>query len=188
MKARLALAALLIAAPAATAGAQGPAEGRVGVDGSVAGRCVLGPPSQSAVPLGTISNTSGPRTGRLASIPAQSIAFPGSYCNFAGTRISVSANAMLAADATAPQPGFARAVNFTSTVVNWAASNAAVTTGAAANGASPAAQGAGGTHPAPKLADLTLTLNNFAVPSDLLLVAGGYSGAVTITLGPAATP
>jgi len=185
MKARIALAALVIAAPAGMASAQGPLEGRVAVDGSVAGRCVLGPPSQSAVPLGTLTNTSGPRTGRLATIAAQAINFPGSYCNFAGTRISVSANAMVAADATAPQPGFARAVNFTSTVSNWAAANAVVTTAASAGGATPAAQGPGGTHPAPKLADLTLTLNNFAVPSDLLLVSGGYAGAVTITLGPA---
>lgn len=185
MKARAALAALLIAAPAGMACAQSTAQGTVAIDGSVAGVCKLGPPSQTAVPLGTLVNTSGPRTGRLATIPAQSINLPGSYCNFANTRISIAASAMLASDATAPQPGFARAVNFTSTVTNWASTNAVVTTAASAGGATPAANGSGGTHPAPKLADITLTLNNFAVPSDLLLVAGGYAGAVTITLGPA---
>ena len=39
--------------------------------------------------------------------------------------------------------------------------------------------------PLPKIADVLLTLNNFAVPADLLLVTGTYAGNVTITLGPA---
>ena len=183
MKVRIALAVLLAGIPAA-AHAQ-TVQGTVAVDGSVAGRCVLGPPSQASVPLGTLIDTSGARAGRLTTIAAQSINFPGSWCNFANTRITVSANAMLAADATAPMPGFARAVNFTSTVTNWAAANAAVTTAASAGGATPGASAPGGTHPAPKLADLTLTLNNFAVPADSLLVTGAYAGNVTITLGPA---
>lgn len=184
MKARIALAALMIAAPAGMASAQA-LQGTVTVDGSVAGRCVLGAPSLSPVALGTLIDTSGPRAGRLRAIAAQTINFPGSYCNFANTRISVAANAILAADATAPNPGFARAVNFTSTVTNWAAANAAVTTAASAGGGTPSATGSGGTHPAPKLADLTMTLNNFAVPTDALLVTGAYAGNVTITLGPA---
>lgn len=184
MKVRIALAAALMATPLAATG-QTPLQGTVGVDGVVAGRCVLGPPSQSAVALGTLINTTGPRAGRLATIAAQSITFPGSYCNFANSRITVSANAMLAADPTAPLPGFARAVNFTSTVTNWATTEAATTTAATAAGASPGSTNAGGIQPLPKIADLSLTLNNFAVPSDLLLVTGGYAGNVTITLGPA---
>ena len=76
-------------------------------------------------------------------------------------------------------------MNFTSTVTNWAAANATVTTAASGAGATPAASASGGTHPAPKLADLTLTLNNFAVPADALLVTGTYAGNVTITRGPA---
>lgn len=184
MKVGIALAAALLATPFA-ASAQGSLEGRVGVDGLVAGRCVLGPPSQPSVALGTLIDTSGPRTGRLTAIAARSITFPGSYCNFANTRITVSANALLAADTTAPLAGFARAVNFTSTVSNWAASDAAATTAASAAGASPGSAGSGGTQPLPKIADVNLVLNNFAVPSDLLLVTGSYAGNVTITLGPA---
>jgi hypothetical protein len=183
MKARIALVALLAGIPAA-AQAQ-TVQGTVAVDGVVAGRCVLGPPSLASVPLGTLIDTSGPRTGRLTVIGAQSINFPGSWCNFANTRITVSANALLAANPAAPSPGFARSVNFTSTVTNWAAANATVTTAASGAGATPAASAPGGTHPAPKLADLTLTLNNFAVPADALLVTGAYAGNVTITLGPA---
>lgn len=185
MKPGIALALLLAATPFAAGAQQSDVEGRVGVEGLVAGRCVLGPPSQAAVALGTLIDTSGVRTGRLTSIAARSINFPGSYCNFANSRITVSANALLAADATTPLPGYARAVNFTSTVANWATANAVTTTAATATGASPASAGNGGTQPLPKIADVQLTLNNFAVPADLLLVTGAYAGNVTITLGPA---
>ena len=184
MKARIALAAILAAIPA-TASAQQPLQGAVAVDGSVAGRCVLGPPSLAAVPLGTLIDTSGARVDRLTTIAAQAINFPGSWCNFANTRVSVSANALLAADATAPSAGYARAVNFTATATNWAAANAVVTTAASASGATPAASAPGGTNPAPKLADISLTLNSFTVPADAFLVTGAYAGNVTITLGPA---
>lgn len=183
MKARIALAVILAVLPA-NAMAQ-TVQGRVAVDGIVASRCVLGPPSLTAVPLGTLINTSGARAGRLTTIAAQTINFPGSWCNFANTRITVSANALLAADATAPATGFARSVNFTSTVTTWAATNATVTTAASAGGATPSASAPGGTQPTPKLTDLTLTLNNFAVPADAFLVTGNYAGNVTVTLGPA---
>lgn len=185
MKGRIALAVALFATPVMAMAQQGNNQGRVGVDGLVAGRCVLGPPSLAAVPLGTLIDTSGARTGRLTAIAARSINFPGSYCNFANSRITVSANALLAANAGAPLPGYARAVNFTSTVTNWATANAAATTAATAAGASPSASGNGGTQPLPKIADVLLTLNNFAVPADSLLVTGAYAGDVTITLGPA---
>jgi hypothetical protein len=160
----------------------------VSIAGNVAGLCILGAPSRSAVDLQQLINTSGARVGRLATIGNQQITLPGSFCNFAGTNLRVSAQALIASDASEVQQGFARAVNFTSTVSNWATSNAVATTAATAGGATPSAVGTGGNQPAPKLADLTLTLNGFAVPSDLLLVAGRYEGTVTVTLGPTATP
>ena len=183
MKSQIALAAFLAAIPAA-AGAQ-TGQGNVGVDGSVAGRCVLGPPSLSSVALGTLLNTSGPRVGRLALLAGRSINFPGSWCNFANTRVTVSASALIASDTAVPMPGYARAVNFTTTVANWAAANAQVTTLATVSGATPSASAPGGTHPTPKLADLMLTVSDFSVPADSLLVTGSYAGNVTITLGPA---
>jgi hypothetical protein len=193
MKRHFALLAILAAAPFAAANAQ--EEGgsnsdqeTVNISGTVAGICVLGTPSQTAVPLGQLINTSGPQAGRIAPIAAQTVNLPDSFCNFAGTHVSISADALLAADASPVQPGFARAVNFTSSVANWAAVNAAVTTAASAAGGTPHAEGSGGTQSLPKIADLTLTLNNFTVPSNLRLVAGGYAGSVTITLGPAAAP
>ena len=189
MKARILAAALLIALPTGVANAQSDSdEETVGVNGTVAGLCILGPPSRTSVPLGQLINVSGPRVGRIAAITDQTVLLPGSFCNFAGTSLTVSADAMLASDTNAVQTGFARAVNFTSIVTNWVSPDATVTTAAAAGGANPSAEGTGGTQPAPKIADLTLTLNGFTVPSDLLLVAGDYAGSVTITLGPAATP
>ena len=163
-------------------------EEAVAVNGSVAGLCVLGTPSRNAVDLGQLIAVSGARVGRMAALGSQQVTLPGSFCNFAGTALTVSAQAMLAADTNPVQPGFARAVNFTSTVGNWSTQDATVATAATAGGATPNAQAAGGTHPAPRIADLTLTLSGFSAPSDLLLVAGAYSGSVTITLGPAATP
>ena len=180
--------AALAATSAPTAAQETTDQDTVAVSGSVSGICVLGTPSRSAVDLGQLIALSGPRVGRAAAIGNQQVTLAGSFCNFAGTTLSVSAQALVAADANAVQPGFARAVNFTSSVSNWATQDAAVTTSATAGGATPTSQAAGGTHPAPRIADLTLTLSGFSVPSDLLLVAGGYSGHVTITLGPAATP
>jgi hypothetical protein len=160
----------------------------VSIAGNVAGLCILGDPSRNSVDLQQLINTSGSRVGRLAVISNQQITLPGSFCNFAGTSLRVSAQALIANDTSAVQQGFARAVNFTSTVSNWAATDAIATTLATAGGGTPDAQATGGSQPSPKLADLILTLSGFAVPSDLLLVSGGYAGSVTITLGPSVTP
>jgi hypothetical protein len=90
----------------------------------------------------------------------------------------------LTADNLTPPPGFARVVNFTAGVSGWAGAAAQVTTTAAADGSSPTASGQGGVQGAPRVADLTLTLSNFSAPADAPLAGGGYSGWVTITLGP----
>ena len=160
--------------------------GHVGVEANVAGVCKLGPPSRSSIDLGQMSATSGPRVGRIATLPAQTVTLPGSYCNFGGTKVTVRAEALVQPDSTTLPPGFARAVNYTSTVTTWAETPPQVTTAASASGASPVAEGSGGTEPAAKLTDLTLALSTFTVPSDALLIAGTYQGQVTITLGPAA--
>jgi len=157
----------------------------VTLQGNVASLCVLGAPSQSSIDLGQLVATSGTRVGRIAAIGDQHVTLPGSFCNFAGTALTVSSDAMLAADSSAVQPGFARAVNYTSSVDNWASTPPTVTTAATAGGGTPNATGTGGVEPLPKVADLDLSLSSFTVPSDALLVAGDYAGSVTITLGPA---
>ncbi len=157
----------------------------VTLGGNVAPLCILGTPSQAAVDLGQMVNTSGTRVGKIAALGSRTVTLPGSFCNYANSAIRVDATALVAADATTPQPGFARAVNFNAAVSGWATPNASATTAATAGGATPTATNTGGTQPTPKLADVTLTLASFAVPSDALLVAGAYSGQVVITLGPA---
>jgi hypothetical protein len=156
----------------------------VNVGGNVARLCVLGSPSPASVDLGALADTSGARTGKLTTISNRTVNLPNSWCNFAGTHLTVTVSALLAADATPVQTGFARAVNYTGTVNNWAATPAAATSAATAAGATPSATGNGGSLSTPKLTQLDLVLSNFSVPGDALLVAGGYAGSVTITVGP----
>ena len=159
----------------------------VSITAQVTGLCVLGPPTPAAVDLGQIIATSGSGVGRIAPLSSRQVMLPGSFCNFGGTRLHVVAEALLAANGAAPPAGFARAVNYNAVVDNWASTPPNVTTGASAGGGTPTVEGDGGIQPTGKTADLALTLSNFTVPSNLLLVSGGYSGSVTITLGPAAS-
>jgi hypothetical protein len=179
--------ALLLSASAGAAGAQAPAAGRVGVNASVDGVCRLGPPSRPSVNLGEMAARSGMRVGRLATLLEVTVTLPDSYCNFGGTKVTIRAEALVQPDDSALPPGFARAVNYTSTVTTWATTPPVITTAAGADGASPVAEGSGSTEPAAKLTDLTLALSDFNVPSDARLMAGNYHGQVTITLGPAVT-
>lgn len=182
------LALILLAAFPATAIAQTTETGTVAVEGQVRPVCILGNPNPALVDLGQLSASSGPRTGRIAVIAPRTITLPASYCNFAGSVVSVRATALTSSDTSAPQPGFSRAVNYTATATNWASGGSTATTAALANGTVPTASGAGATQPLPKVADISLTLSSFTAPGDLILVAGNYSGTVVVTLGPAAFP
>lgn len=188
MKKLLVLSALALAVfPAAAMAQAGNTDtGDVAINGRVAPVCILGGPNPALVDLGVLIATSGIRAGRIAVLPAQSVTLPASYCNFAGSQVTVTANALLAANATVPAAGFARAVNYTATAAGWAAGNAATTTAATSNGSSASSTGSGPSHPLPKIADIGVTLSSFSVPGDQLLVTGNYSGTVTVTLGPAA--
>lgn len=171
---------------AAMAQASPSSTGNVAVNGRVAPLCILGGPNPALVDLGVMIATSGTRAGRIAVLPSQAVSLPASFCNFAGSQVTVTANALLAANAAAPPTGYARAVNYTAAAANWAAGAASTTTAASASGSSPASTGNGASQPLPRIADIGLTLSSFSVPSDNLLVTGNYSGSVTITLGPAA--
>lgn len=176
---------LVLAAPCA-ASAQSSDSETVPINGTVSRLCVLGAPTPAAVNLGELINVSGTRIGRLATVTQRTVSLPGSFCNFAGSNISVSATALVAADTSAVQTGFARAVNYAATVANWTTPSTVATTAASGAGANPTTSTTGATQGAPRLADLSLTLDGFSVPADALLVSGAYSGQVIITLGPAA--
>jgi len=185
MNCKLGLALIALVALPATASAQSTEEGRVAVEGSVRPVCILGDPTPALVNLGQLSAASGPRTGRIAVIPSQTVILPASYCNFAGSVVAVSATALTADDPTAPSAGFARAVNYTAQATGWAAEASSATTSALADGSGTTASGTGATQPLPKVADISLTLSSFTAPGDQILVAGNYSGNVIVTLGPA---
>jgi hypothetical protein len=188
MKCKPGLALIVLAAFPATAIAQTTETGTVAVEGQVRPVCVLGDPNPALVNLGQLSANSGPRTGRIAVIAPRTVTLPASYCNFAGSVVSVTATALTSNDTSAPQPGFARAVNYTASASNWASGTSTATTAALRDGTVPTASGFGATQPLPKIADITLTLSSFTAPGDLILVAGNYSGTVVVTLGPAAFP
>ena len=187
MKQTVGLSALALMLTAAPAMAQSNiATGSVAIGGQVRSVCILGDPNPALVNLGQISASSGPRTGKIDTIAPRTITLPASFCNFAGSVVRVTTTALTSSDATAPQPGFTRAVNYTATASGWATGTAAATSAALRDGTSPSASGTGATQPLPKIADIAVTLSNFTTPGDLILVAGNYSGNVVVTLGPAA--
>lgn len=188
MKLNPLLAALpfLILAVPALAQATDSDSGDVRVTGRVAPLCVLGEPSRATVDLGQMAATSGSRVGRIAVLPAQDVTLPASFCNFAGSALTVTTSALVSDTAGTPPAGFARAVNYTATGSGWVGSSTAATSSAGSDGSNPVATGTGATQPLPKLADIQVQLTTFTVPSDALLLADTYNGLVTVTLGPAA--
>lgn len=181
-----ALAAMAAAVPAAALAETASADsGHITIDGSVAPMCILGEATPAIVDLGTLAATSGPGIGRTATLPPRTVTLPGSFCNFAGSAVKLEANALLATDASVPQPGFARAVNFTAEASGWAATPAVATTSALADGTAPTVVGTGVTQPLPTVADIEVRLSGFSSPGNPILVAGNYVGTVVVTLGPA---
>lgn len=186
MKRKPGLAMIALAALPASASAQTIETGTVGFEAQVRPVCSLGNPSPALVNLGQLSASSGPRSGRIDAIAPRTVMLPASYCNFAGSVVTVQATALTSSDSSAPQSGFTRAVNYTATASNWASGSSAATSAALRDGSSATASATGATQPLPKLADITLTLSSFTAPGDLILVAGNYGGTVVVTLGPAA--
>ncbi|WP_271439473.1 hypothetical protein [Pontixanthobacter luteolus] len=160
-------------------------EGEVQIIGSVAPICSLGEPSDAVVDLGVLIDLSGPRVGRTASITPRQVTMPGSFCNYANTMISITASAMTEQTGAPLNTGFSRAVNYRVSVSPWSATEADLLTSAASDGSGLPGNANSSSQPLPKISDLTMELADFAAPSDALLVAGEYSGLITVTLGPA---
>lgn len=180
------IALVLLPVPAAAQSAT--ATGTVAVGGQVAPLCIIGQPNPPTVNLGALANSSGARVGRVVSFSPQTVTLPASFCNFAGSQLTVQATALLSADSASPPSGFSRAVNYTATASGWATTNAVAVTAALNDGVNATAVGTGSTQPLPRIADLSVVLSNFTAPGDAILVAGAYSGTIIVTLGPAAAP
>lgn len=178
---------LLLLAPTVAAAADGPSDqdsAQVAVNGRVARLCILGEPSRPVVDLGQMAQTSGANVGRISALPVQTVTLPSSFCNFAGSVVSVTANALVGDAAGTPPTGFANAVNYTATASGWGDAVASATTNAAADGSDGESFAFSGTQADPRLADIDLQLATYSVPGNALLIAGGYTGQVTVTLGP----
>jgi hypothetical protein len=186
MKTLICTSILTFAALPAAAWAQVGDTGTVAIDGRVAPLCILGDPAPAQVDLGLIAATAGTRAGRIAVLPPRAVTLPASFCNFAGSVVRIDASALLATDSSSPQPGFARAVNFTAAATGWASGSALAATAALGNGTAPTGSGTSTIQPLPQIADIAVTLSDFTVPGDHLLVAGTYQGLVVVTLGAAA--
>ncbi|WP_120717437.1 hypothetical protein [Tsuneonella amylolytica] len=184
---------LPILAAAAGMSAPAPAQdsdtGEVAVSGNVVPLCLLGAPSSATVDLGNMVAVSGTRTGRIRAIGAQVVTLPASFCNYAGSMLTVDATALVeTTGGTAAAPAnFARAVNFTATAGQWGGGSAAATSAANASGSGSTARGTSAVQPTPRQTDIAVTLSDFSVPGDALLVAGDYAGIVKVTLGPSTT-
>lgn len=161
--------------------------GDVGVNGLVAPLCILGAPSPAVVDLGQLVNTSGQRIGRIANISDRQVSLANSFCNFAGSTVSVEVTALQLTQTGTVQGGFSQAVNYSVSAGNWASSPTTARSAASASGASPTQNSAGAVQSLPRVADISVVLSDFTVPADSPLVAGTYQGAVVITLGPAAS-
>lgn len=147
---------------------------------------MLGEPSTDLVDLDQLVDTSGANVGRLRTIAKQTVTLPNSFCNFANSSVTVEAEALKADDTGTPPTGFARAVNFVATAKGWSGTGDAVaTTNDDGTGSSTSVKDTGATQTTPKLSDITLELDDFDVPSNLLLVSGDYNTTVTVTLAPA---
>jgi len=171
--------ALANLAGASNARAQDVARGSVSLGAEVGRLCVLGAPSPAGVALGQISASSGASLGRLAAISARTVQLPGSFCNYAGAALAITASPLAVASGVT-QPGFARSVNYTCTISAWGATAATVRTSAQ----SATGTGTSSTNTIPKETDLTLVMSDFASQTDDLLQPGAYLALVTITLGP----
>jgi hypothetical protein len=161
----------------------------VSIAGNVTPLCVLGEPSQASVNLDNLINTSGTRVGKIRAIATQTVTLPASFCNFAGSVASVDATALVetANGTSTPPAGFSRAVNYTAVAGQWGGGTASATTAATASGTNATTSGSSAVQQTPRQTDLTVDLSAFTTAaSDLLLVAGDYSGLVRVTLGPAA--
>lgn len=181
------LAGMLICAQPGWAQEAEPDSGNVAVSGLVSPLCILGAPSPAIVDLGQLVNTSGQRIGRIATIPERQISLANSFCNFAGSTVSVEVTALQLTQNVQLQSGFAQAVNYSASAGNWATNPTTARSAASASGATPRQTSTGAVQTLPRRADIAVTLSDFAVPSDNLLVSGAYQGAVVITLGPAAS-
>lgn len=157
----------LLASPAM---AQSAVDGTVDINGSVAGRCMFTVPNKT-ISLGEISLAS---NGKLdvSKVNGRNETLTG-WCNNTTASMTVTSTALT--NGTSAPTGFDNRVDYTATAVtgSTSANDSSVTAGAGA--ASNVGLFTG---------DIVVTLSNASSPNNGLMVAGGYTGNVVVTLTP----
>jgi hypothetical protein len=168
---------LIIAAPFAVLAspvAAQTATGTVDITGTVAGRCMFTLPNKT-ISLGEISLSS---NGKLdpSKVNGRSETLEG-WCNGIGASMTVTSTELT--NVAAAAAGFDKRVDYTATAVTGLAS-ASDTSLVAGAGAPSAVNMFNGV--------ITVTLGSASSPTNGLMVAGGYTGNVVVTLTPTVAP
>lgn len=174
----LMIAAIGLAACAASPALAQTATGTVSIDGSVAGRCLFTTPS-ATISVGEMAlQGTGTTAGKLnaAVVNGQSRTLVG-WCNGSASTMSVETQALVNTGfAPAAPAGFDKRVDYTATAVANAVSANDTSLSAGAGAASTVGLFTG---------DVVVTLSAATSPTSGLLIAGGYQGQVLVTLSPA---
>jgi hypothetical protein len=145
-------------------------DGTVDINGSVAGRCMFTLPNKT-ISLGEIAMSS---NGKLdpAKVNGRSETLEG-WCNNTSASMTVTTTELT--NAVAAATGFDNRVDYTATAVanSASASDSSLTAGAGAPGT-----------PGMFTGSIVVTLSGASSPTGGLMVAGGYSGNVVVTLTP----
>lgn len=168
---------LVLAAPLAMLASPALAQdatGTVSIDGSVAGRCLFTLPSQT-ISLGEIALTgSGSTAGRLdaSKVNGRTATLVG-WCNHTAASMTVTTTELTGPAVSAT--GFDNRVDYTATATanSVNASDSSLTAGAGT--AETVGMFAG---------NILVTLSGASSPTSGLMVAGGYTGNVQVTLSP----
>jgi hypothetical protein len=174
----LASGCLLIAASSANA------QSALNMNGTISATCTVLSLSKNTVDFGDISDPAGPGVLNAAAINGSLTATtPSITCNGGGTTLSIDAEPLLGPTLPAGAPSsFSRTINYTATISKAGASDfiqilpaAGVANATTASAATNATVGliAG---------NFSIALSNAAATG--VLIAGGYSGTLTIALTP----
>ncbi len=166
----IAAASPAMATPGTIAGTQ---TGTVAISGSVAGRCLVSTPNQT-IALGELAQSgTGTTVGKLdtTKINSQTTNLTG-WCNGVGSTMTVTATE-LTNPSTAPNATFDNRIDYTAVALanGVSANDSSLTAGA---GTASTVNAFAGT--------IGVTLISASTPNNGVLVAGSYTGNVTVTL------
>lgn len=174
--------ALLTVAVSAMAAMAAGVTGSVGVDGTVANRCVF-TSTNVVLNIGEMINTSGPSgsIGLLdpSKVNSQTAVLSG-LCNGTSATMSVRAFPMLNTSfASAAPSGFSKRVDFTATAQVLTGSGIVSVSNDTVSPAASLPQSLG-----VFANDINVSFSNVAAVNNALLIAGSYEGSVVVTLSP----